>query len=90
MPSEDQNLGIVRDGFRARALGQGYLGISIRNQILLKRGHARIQCFGVLSLRLPCRAQQNNSAKLFALIVPRIFRFIDFSRDTGFFLGNIR
>src|SRR5271169_5322623 len=48
IPSQNQDLGIERDGLRGRTPRQGYLGVAIRHQILVKRSHARIRCFGVL------------------------------------------
>jgi len=63
MSSEDQNLGIVRDGFRGRAPCQGNLGIAIGYQVLLERGHLRVGGLRLLCLRLPPCAQHHNQCQ---------------------------
>src|SRR5215469_6979414 len=55
MPSEDQNGGVLGNGWGSRASSHGYLRVSI-HQILLERGHAGgIRIFGVLCASWPCR-----------------------------------
>src|SRR6202034_78092 len=47
MRPKNQNLCIVGYGVWSRTSCQGYFGISIRHQVLVKRGHARIRSFGL-------------------------------------------
>jgi hypothetical protein len=55
---KNQNLCIVGYGVRSRTSCQGYFGISIRHQVLAKRGHAGIRGFG-LCLHLRARTQRD-------------------------------
>src|SRR5215469_5946346 len=56
MPSEDQNGGVLGNGWGSRASSHGNLRVSI-HQILIERGHAGgIRIFGVLCASRPRRA----------------------------------
>ena len=100
MPSEDQDLGIAGYGRRSRTPRQGDLSISIRHQVLVERGHARIRCFGVLCLRWPPRAQHDSqhesclnvivlSYPFSSLIAPVSFTSISASQPFDVDLGHL-
>src|SRR6185437_12381061 len=54
--SEDQNLGVAGDGLRRGRARQSDLGIVVRDQVLLERGHCWVRRFGGLCLRGPRHA----------------------------------
>src|SRR5579864_3236848 len=60
--AEDHDLGIAGDGVRRSAPRQLDLRVAIRHQVLLERGHARIQYFGVLSPCFPHRTEHDDQS----------------------------
>ena len=54
---EDQDFSVVRNGFWGRASRQGYFGIPVFHQVLVKRGHVGISCASLLRLRPQYQAE---------------------------------
>src|SRR6202007_3073345 len=59
MPSQDEDIGIARDGLRGRAPRHGNLGVAIHS-VLIKRSHAGIRCLGILRPDVKWRRKSTN------------------------------
>src|SRR6202041_2357298 len=56
MPSQDEDIGIARDGLRGRTPRHGNLGIAV-HYVLVNRRHAWIRCLGTLRPALQLRGK---------------------------------